>query len=103
MREYVYINDRQAEILNHVIEKVLNRVLGKGAAEILFEYLESNHSLKKFQIAENFDSFNRALEQYLGSGAAALERMIAQSFEMAWQDGNGSTDLIEHQKIAKLT
>jgi hypothetical protein len=102
MPEYVYVKDRQAEILNHVVEKVLNRALGKGAAEILFEYLESNHSLKKFQIAENFDSFNRALEHYLGSGAAALERMIAQSFEMAWQDDTGNVDLTVHQKIAKL-
>lgn len=102
MPEYIYVEDRQAEILNHVVEKVLNRVLGKGAAKMLYEYLESNHSLKKFQIAENFDTFNHALEQYLGSGATTIERMIAQSFEMAWRDGNGSIDPIEHQKIAKL-
>ena len=103
MPEYVYRKDRQAEILNHVVERVLNRVLGEDAAETLYEYLESNHSLKKHQIAENFDSFNRALEQYLGSGAAALERMIAQSFEVAWQDDTGNVDLTVHQKIAKLT
>ena len=103
MPEYVYRKDRQAEILNHVVERVLCQILGQDATKILYEYLESHHSLKKYQIAENFDSFNRALEQYLGSGAAALERVIAQSFELTLQDGSESIDPMEHRKIVKLT
>ena len=103
MSEYVYRKDRQAEILNNVVEKVLYQILGQDATQIIYEYLESNHSLKRHQIAENFDSFRRALQQYLGSGAATLERQIAQSFELAWQDDTGSVDLAEHHKIVKLT
>ncbi len=102
MPEYVYRKDRQAEILNQVVEKVLHQILGEDATEILYEYLANNHSLQRHQVAENFDSFTRALEQYLGSGAEALERLIAQSFELAWQDGDEAIDLAERHKIAKL-
>jgi hypothetical protein len=101
MPEYVYMKDRQAEVLNHVVEKVLNGILGEDAAEILYEHLESNYSLQRDQIAENFDVFNRALVQYLGSGAAALEKLIAQSFELAWRD-TANFDVVEAHKIAKL-
>lgn len=102
MPEYVYVKDRQAEVLNHVVEKVLNGILGEDAAEILYEYLESHYSLQKDQIADNFDVFNRALVHYLGSGAVMLEKLIAQNFELAWRD-TANLDVVETQKIAKLT
>lgn len=102
MTEYVYRKERQVEVLNRVVENVLCQILGQDATQIVYNYLESRHSLKKYQIAENFDSFNHALEQYFGSGAAVLERAITQSFELAMQDGNESIDLVGYRKIAKL-
>jgi len=65
-----------------VVDRILNQILGQEAAQIIYEYLENNHSMQKHEIAENLASFNRALEEYLGSGAVVIERVIMQSLEL---------------------
>jgi len=65
-----------------VVDRILNQILGQEGAQIIYEYLENNHSMQKHEIAENLDSFNRALEEYLGSGAVVIERVIMQSLEL---------------------
>lgn len=102
MPKYAYSENRQAEIFNHAIEKMLNQILGQDATEILYEYLESNYFVHRYEVAEKFEAFNRALEQYLGTGAAVLERLIVQNLELIEQNANENVDLSGHQKIIKL-
>lgn len=93
---YVMAN-KQSEKLNQCVEKVLNQILGKEATEIIYEYLENNHSIHRHEIAEKLDSFNGALEAYLGTGASVIEKVILENFEE-----NRNTDFDERHRLLKM-
>ena len=67
--------------VNKAIDKLLNQILGHEAAQIIYSYLESDHSIQKDEIAQNLNSFNWALEEYLGSGAVIIEKAILENLE----------------------
>ena len=69
------------ERLNKIIDRLLNQILGQQAAQIIYTYLETNHSIQRHEIAQKLNSFNGALEEYLGSGAVVIERAIFENLE----------------------
>ena len=81
--------------LNQLIDRLLNQILGHEAAQIIYSYLESNHSIHRHEIAQKLNSFNEALEEYLGSGAFVIEKAILEGLE------NRDIDFERH-KILKL-
>jgi len=91
------LQKEQSEKLNKFVDKVLNQILGQKATEIIYEYLENKHSIQRHEIAQKLDSFNGALEEYLGSGAVIIQKVIFENLEE-------STDIgfSERPKILKL-
>lgn len=88
--------DEHSEKLNQLIDRLLNQILGHEAAQIIYSHLESNYSIQRHEMAQKFDSFSGALEEYLGSGAFVIEKAILASLEE-----NRDIDF-ERYKILKL-
>jgi hypothetical protein len=78
-----------------VIDKVLNRIVGQEATQIIYKYLESNYLIQKHEIVEKLDSFNSALEEYLGAGATIIKKVIMQSLEIRLPEENKYFDLLK--------
>lgn len=72
--------ERYEELLNKAVERTLHRVFGPMAANIIYTHLESNYSIKKDEVADKLESFNQAIQNYLSSGAAVVEKEILESF-----------------------
>lgn len=66
-------------------------MLGQGATEVIYNYLENSHSIQRSDIAANLISFNRALEACLGlSAAVVVERRILEDLRLdGLNDGIG--------------
>jgi len=79
------------EMLNKAVDKALTRIFGSEAAGLIYSHLENNYSICKGEIAEKLDSFTRAMEEYLNSGVAVLEKEILESF----YSGLGLFQLVE--------
>jgi len=94
--------DKRGEKFNKVIDDVLNQILGREATHIIYEYLENNHGIERHEIAQKLDSFNHALEQYLGSGAVVIEKVIRENLELIGLEENKGFDFSEQSKILKL-
>lgn len=72
--------DKYEDMLNKAVDKALNRVFGSVATSIIYTHLENNYSIKKSEIAEKLESFSQAMQEYLNSGAAVVEKEILESF-----------------------
>jgi hypothetical protein len=72
--------DKYEEMFNSVVDKTLNRVFGGTATNIIYTHLENNYAVRKDEVASKLDSFNRAMEEYLNTGAAVVKKEIVESF-----------------------
>jgi len=72
--------EKYEEMFNKAVDKALNRVFGSTATSFIYTHLENNYSLKKDEIARKLELFNHALQEYLNSGAAVVEKEILESF-----------------------
>jgi len=70
------INKRKENKISKTVDRVLKQVLGKEATHLIYKYLESNHSLERSEIPEKIDVFAKGIEEFLSSGACAIERKI---------------------------
>jgi len=66
----------EEEKISKIISQVMKKVFGKEAAHLIFQYLENRCSLKQNEIAGRIDVFAKGLEEFLDSGAYAIERKI---------------------------
>jgi len=101
MTAQVSLQKKQSETPNKLIDTILNQTLGREATQIIYYYLENRHLIQKHEIVEKLDSFNRALEEYIGSGAEVIEKLILENLETRRLEENDD-DFIERQKILKL-
>jgi len=62
--------------ISRIVDRVLKQVFGGEATLLIYRYLESNYFLKQSEISEKIDVFARGLEEFLSSGAYAIERKI---------------------------
>ncbi|RLI42896.1 hypothetical protein DRO59_02690 [Candidatus Bathyarchaeota archaeon] len=62
--------------INKIVDSVLRQIFGEQATSLIYEYLENNYSLKRNEIAEKIDLFAKGLEEFLKSGAYAVEKKI---------------------------
>jgi hypothetical protein len=76
--------------------------LGQEATQIIYAYLENNHSIQKHEIAKKLDSFNHALEEFLGTGAVVIEKAIQEILELGGLEENRGVDFSEQNRIIKL-
>jgi len=63
-------------VLLRVIDTQLKEIFGKAGAQIIYDHLANHYSLKRENIPERIDVFARGLENYLGSGAHAIQHML---------------------------
>ncbi len=94
--------DKYEEMLNKAVEKALNRVFGSTATDIIYTHLENNYAIKKDEIAEKLEVFSQAMQEYLNSGAAVVEKEILESFysglglfQRVELEGNRNNEFIE--------
>lgn len=59
-----------------IIDRVLVQIFGKEAALLIYRHLERNYSVKRGEIAEKLEPFAKGLEDFLQSGAYAIEKKI---------------------------
>jgi hypothetical protein len=67
---------REDEKISKVIDHVLTQVFGKEATDLIYKHLERAHSLKRNEVASKIDVFSKGLEEFLNSGAYAVEQKI---------------------------
>ena len=67
---------KQEDKVSKVIDKVLRQIFGNAARLLIYKYLETHHSLKQDEITEKIDIFAKGLQEYLNSGAYAVETRI---------------------------
>ena len=72
--------DKYEEMFNEAVDKTLNRVFGDTATDIIYSHLENNYSIRKNEVASKLESFSRAMEDYLKSGATVVKKEILESF-----------------------
>lgn len=68
--------DKDNQKVVRIIDRVLNQIFGQEATSLIYKHLESNYSLKQDQLAERIEVFAQGLEDFLRSGAYAIERKI---------------------------
>ena len=88
------------EKLSNVIDRVLNRVLGRQATETFYVHLENTHSIHRQNIGTELNSFNSALREYFGAGAGVLEQVIHRNLEFV--ELEAELNLAEKSRILKL-
>jgi len=55
------------------------RVLGESGKQMVFFYLEKNHSIKRDEIAKKPEAFALGLEKIFQAGALVIEKLIVES------------------------
>ncbi len=72
--------DKYEEMLNKAVDRTLNKVFGSTATSIIYTHLEDNYAIRKNEIARKLESFSQAMQEYLNSGAAVVEKEILENF-----------------------
>jgi hypothetical protein len=62
--------------ISRIIDSVLIQVFGREATHLIYKHLERNYSVKRNEIAEKLELFTRGLEDFLKTGAYAIENKI---------------------------
>lgn len=75
-------NEEYESIITEAVDKTLNQVLGSTAANVIYFYLEKDHSIKKNEIPEKLESFCEAIQEYLSTGASMVEEQILRNINL---------------------
>lgn len=59
-----------------VIDHVLKQVFGEEATRLMYQYLERRYSWEQRDFSEKIDVFTKGMEEFLSSGAYAVENKI---------------------------
>jgi len=62
--------------ISKIADRVLRQIFGGEATTLIYRHLENKYSLKRNEISEKIDVFAKGLEEFLSSGAYAIERKI---------------------------
>lgn len=73
----------------------MRQVFGDEATRLIYRYLECNYSIRRDEIASKIDLFAKGLEDFLRSGAYAIERKIL-------EDMYSSYGLLRRIELEKL-
>lgn len=68
--------DVKDDRITKIIDRVLTQIFGKEATNLIYKHLERNYSVRRVEIAEKLDLFAKGLEDFLKSGAYAIEKRI---------------------------
>ncbi|MGQ9460370.1 MAG: hypothetical protein ACUVRA_03960 [Candidatus Bathyarchaeaceae archaeon] len=64
------------KLLLRTIDENLKQIFQDTATPIIYQFLESNYSLKQEEIPEKLETFMEGLHEFFGSGAHMIEESI---------------------------
>jgi hypothetical protein len=67
---------RKDDIVPTVVDRILKQIFGQEATVLIYRHLEQEYNLKRDEIGERIEVFAKGLEEFLRSGAYAIERKI---------------------------
>jgi len=70
---------KDPERLFKIVDKVLKQVIGEPATLFIYKYLEEEHSLKREDIPDELEIFEKGLEKYFSSSGASAVIGVIQS------------------------
>jgi len=70
---------KDPERLFKIVDKVLKQVIGESATLFIYKYLEEEHSLKREDIPDELEIFEKGLEKYFSSSGASAVIGVIQS------------------------
>jgi len=68
--------DKFDDLLLKIIDEQLRDLFGEIGAQLIYDYLVNRYHLKKKDIPKKIDVFAKALEDYFGSGAYVIQRLV---------------------------
>jgi len=70
------MQSRFEETVNEVVNDTLNEIFSETATRIIYRHLEMTYQLKPEEVAKYIDVFKEGLEEFLSTGALAIEIII---------------------------
>jgi len=64
------------KLLAKAVDEAMKEIFGETGAKIIYDSLEHDHSLKREDIPERLEDFERGLEKILSSGAWVMVRKV---------------------------
>jgi hypothetical protein len=85
------LSKKEEDRVFEVIDRVLKQVFGKDATRLMYQYLERRYSWSQRDFTEKIDAFAKGMEEFLSSGAYAVENKILDSIYSSY-DVRKATD-----------
>jgi hypothetical protein len=79
------LSKKEEDRVFEVIDRVLKQVFGKDAARLMYQYLERRYSWSQRDFTEKIDAFAKGMEEFLSSGAYAVETKILNSIYSGYE------------------
>jgi butyrate kinase len=73
------LSKKEEQRVFEVIDHVLKQVFGEEATRLMYQYLERHYSWNQRDFTEKIDAFAKGMEEFLSSGAYAVENKILDS------------------------
>lgn len=92
------------ELVLECIDEVMKEIFGERGAQLIFDCLNREGSLRREGIPERLEVFTRGLREFLGSGAAVVEQAVLKILysnlgeQYSNTEGNNFTDCVTDLK-----
>ena len=70
------LSEKNEDKIYHIIDSVLKQIFGEPATMLIYKHLQSRYSLNQSEFSARIDVFAKGLEDFLSSGAYAIENRI---------------------------
>jgi len=76
--------EQQEDKIFRIIDSVLKRIFGEKATELIYQHLDHKYALSQGEFSEKLDTFAKGLEDFLSSGAFAVETRILKAIPSSY-------------------
>jgi hypothetical protein len=91
--------DLKDATVSKIVDKILNQVFGREATILIYRYLDCKYHVRRDEITEKIEVFAQGLEEFLNSGAHAIERKILEDI----YSSQGVLRKLELEKVGEET
>jgi hypothetical protein len=95
--------------VSKAIDNVLRQIFGDEATLLIYKHLENHYSVRQDEIVEKIDAFAKGLEEFLRSGAYAIEKKILENIYSSYGlthrlefEGRSTHDFVSQMKILRM-
>lgn len=79
------LTESKEDRIFEIIDRVLKQIFGEDATNLIYQHLERHYSLNTNEISDKIDVFAKGLEDFLSSGAIAIENKILNDIVSAYR------------------